>query len=529
MVGMPCPECCGGDCWEWSDNFNRSNSTDCGSDWNEVTVGGDWEILDNELHEDGTANARIFGTRPLPRRSQGEMYIAVDVVNPQAGEVFFIYPSCPDSDTLGDVSVSFTFDGTSTWDIAITATAGSGSTEMTKTLTGGKAGLWVCCDYTSRSIFAGVEGGISTDPDVGPAWADNATFSAGRYYALGHNNEGGATFDDFFIYELRVSAKQLCLNCACSCDGIVPSKTLVATVTSGTDRAACLEDEDWNMYWEYGSGTSFWSGDLLSTANDPTTTITYKLTCDSSDYDATTWRAPGTVTSGITGDTGTDDWNNTDYAKVDDDFNYTDANCKDTEPTKFLKCTNFGFSLPADVTIVGVEVIIQKKTSVAGDVEDYGVYLYNSDGTPTGDNKKNATAWNDTETSVTYGASNDTWDRSLTKTIVESSSFGVIIAAVGKSWTLRNAEIDYVQMKVHYKYRSGYNWTLQITNGSCCVSNPGGCSAIFRANAGSTCNPLSLNFGPFYLASSDLTCWACEDPGGGTASGEYYITVTDPA
>ena len=525
-------QCCSASpCWEWSDNFNRADSTDVGANWNEVV--GAWEILSNELHETGTANAKLFCTQAVPSRSPGEMYIAIDVCDPQAGDAFFIYPSCPDTDSVGDVSVSFTFDGTSTWDIAISAGTGSGASEQTKTTPfDGKVGLYVCCDYTSGSVFAGVEGGISTDPDVGPAWADNAVFTAGRYCAIGHNNAGGATFEDFFIYELRISATRLCLTCGCSCDGIVPSKTLVGTVTSGTDRAACLEGEDWEMYWSHGSGASYWEGDLVSAVNTPTTTITYRLICDGSDYDSSAWKAPGTVASGITLDPGVYAWNDPNNAKVDDDFNYTTADTKSGEPTQFLKCTNFGFSLPADVTIVGVEVNIQRMASVAGDVEDYGVYLFNSDASPIGDNKKDPDAWPGwgMEESVRYGASNDTWSRALTKAIVEGSAFGVIIAAVGKSGTLRTAEIDYVEMKLYYKHRPGYNWKLSITNGTCCTSNPGGCSAVFRANAGSACNPLSLNFGPFYLARSDGTCYACYDPPDeGPIDGMYYISVTDPA
>jgi hypothetical protein len=175
--------------------------------------------------------------------------------------------------------------------------------------------------------------------------------------------------------------------------------------------------------------------------------------------------------------------------------------------------------------------------AVAGDVEDYGVFLYNGETTPKGENKKDPDAWPawGFEESVTYGGANDTWDWTLTQAIVESSTFGVIIAAVGKSATLRTAEIDYVSMKVYYRYRPGYNFKLQITNGACCAANTGGCSGILRANADSTCDPLNLEFGPFYLSATDLLCSACYDPGldidgnplDGPMSGNYKITITD--
>jgi hypothetical protein len=124
----------------------------------------------------------------------------------------------------------------------------------------------------------------------------------------------------------------------------------------------------------------------------------------------------------------------------------------------------------------------------------------------------------------------------LDRDLVNSSLFGILISAVGTTATSRIAGIDYVTLQVYFRYREGYNWKIGIVNGACCTTNPGGCSAVYRANAGSHCNPLSLNFGPFYLSWSDLTCSACYDPMSptGTASedlalrsGSFYLTVTD--
>jgi hypothetical protein len=199
---------------------------------------------------------------------------------------------------VGGVEAKFTFDGSSTWAISVTAGGITGTTEQTSALVGGKARLVVCCDHMSKSVFAYVEGGISTSPDIGSAWASGATFTAGRYAAVGHDNTtNGGTFDRFYIYELRVSAKKMCLECGCSCDGFVPGSGLTATVTEANDRAACFLAEDFAMNWKYGSGSSYWTGDLISDTNSPTTTITYKLTCDASNYDSTARRAAGTIAS----------------------------------------------------------------------------------------------------------------------------------------------------------------------------------------------------------------------------------------
>lgn len=498
-----------------------------GADWNEVV--GEWEILNNELHEDGTANAKIFCTKALPVRSGGEMYVSVDVVNPQAGDVFLIYPACPDAENVGDVIASFTFDGSSTWTISVEAGASSGSSEQTKTLTNNKARLWVCCDYTGAAVFAGVEGGISTDPDVGNAWADDAVFDAGRYVAIGHNNGGtsGATFDDFFIYELRVSSSRLCYTCGCDCDGIVPGKTLVGTVTAADDRAYCMQSEDFEMYWKWGSGTSYWQGDLTIPGTTPTT-ITYRLTCDNSDEANTPNNGSDTqINASLLG--GYDAWDNPTYAEVDDDFYYAEASVTQDEFSQYLYLSNFGFAIPLNVDITGVEVQIQRQASPAGSVRDYGVYLHNGGSVIRGTNMAKEANWPEFEAGTTYGGQYETWGWGtlLDRDTVNSSSFGLIISAIGNSASAGTAQIDYVSMRIYYRYYPGYNFVLSITNGQCCVANAGGCSGLFRANAGSACNPLSLNFGPFYLSYSDLNCWICYEPMSGLTSGKYFITVTD--
>jgi len=81
----------------------------------------------------------------------------------------------------------------------------------------------------------------------------------------------------------------------------------------------------------------------------------------------------------------------------------------------------------------------------------------------------------------------------------------------------------------------GKNFSLEITNGKCCNPNlPNNCNTTFLPIAeDSTCDPFSLEFGPFKLESSDLNCSACynvmEGPPGAPASGQYYIRITEAA
>lgn len=79
-------------------------------------------------------------------------------------------------------------------------------------------------------------------------------------------------------------------------------------------------------------------------------------------------------------------------------------------------------------------------------------------------------------------------------------------------------------------------WTLAAYQ-VCCNTNPGGCDVVWTPLQSSTCHPLNLVFGPFWLASSELTCLACYAPldptpeeceaGDPNCVGYYYITITE--
>lgn len=356
------PECCCA-CWFFVDDFDRSNSTHPGPNWNEVT--GDWEILDLELHEKanggGTSGAKLFGTTPVPAGSEGEMTLSIVVVDPQVNDCFYLYPCCRDTSTVGDVSVRYTYIGSETWDVEILS-SGSGGLESARQLAApiapGRYTLWVCADRQTRMIRAGV---ISIgDP---PAWEDNHDPGDGRYYALGHGNTtNGATFDDFYVTELR-SALTTCTDCWCWCLYHALPKTLTATFTNATERAACIDGRSFELNWEWNAGLPRWRGSTTVTRQGVSVTLEFAIYCASGD----------------------------------------------------------------------------------DDVPSY----------------------------------------------------------------------------------PGKNVTLDFHNNMCCVANSNGCGTYLPVAADSTCQPLSLVFGPFVLATGDLTCRLCYDPLSGPPNGQYYLVITE--
>jgi hypothetical protein len=121
-----------------------------------------------------------------------------------------------------------------------------------------------------------------------------------------------------------------------------------------------------------------------------------------------------------------------------------------------LKGTNFGFSLPADAEILGIEVFIDRKAtfSLTKYIRDYHVRLINSSGTLVGDDKADlVTKWGSVVATITYGSSSDTWSAGLTVTDINNSNFGIWLEA---DWYFDTAatitgSVDAFWIKVYWK------------------------------------------------------------------------------
>jgi hypothetical protein len=122
--------------------------------------------------------------------------------------------------------------------------------------------------------------------------------------------------------------------------------------------------------------------------------------------------------------------------------------------TNYLKATGFGFAIPASATICGISVSIKKRATginILNSISDEAVRLVVA-GTATGTNKAKSASWTGTAAFSNYGGAADTWSTTLTPAEVNSSNFGVAIAAdySGLAGVLLTAEIDYITMQVSY-------------------------------------------------------------------------------
>jgi len=371
--------CCPCDCVSEYDDFYRPDSTNLGPDWYEET--GDWGVENFELVEQygadaGTANACCMFKIPATSGIDNGMWVAmsIDQSNVVTDDEFYLYVCCDDwDDPSSGLKVEFKYLGGGWWRTTIPGGGANGTKDQVADPAGiggpDNVRMYVCADHMTSMVRAGM---VSAGYEY--AWADDVDPGSGLYAGVGHNNtEHKNIFDDWVFTELRIPS-MVCSDCWCYCLGRPPKRSLKATITGATGRASCLGGVEWDMDWEWNSGTSRWEG-----------TAEYPRNPSYGEYyqDVDFWL----------------------YCDGDDD-----------------------------------------------DDEDHP----------------------------------------------------------GKNFTLY--------------------WA---TGAGCCNANAGGCLAgHIPIAASSTCDPFSLTFGPFYLAWSDFTCYACHnptpmDPGDGTGSGYYYIVITE--
>ena len=122
---------------------------------------------------------------------------------------------------------------------------------------------------------------------------------------------------------------------------------------------------------------------------------------------------------------GSDSWLNPTNVLASDDTRATINNLDEGDASRYLKATDFGFTIPASATILGIEVGIEKHSTDA--INDARLRLVKNDVIQTGDRASPA-PWMATDTIKTYGGSADLWNTSWTFADLNSTNFGIAFA-----------------------------------------------------------------------------------------------------
>lgn len=123
-------------------------------------------------------------------------------------------------------------------------------------------------------------------------------------------------------------------------------------------------------------------------------------------------------------------------------------------PSHFLRVTGFGFGVPAEAEITGVEIEMWRRAEPgeggSPDVVDDSVKLrFGTSSTSQGDRAK-AGKWPTTVAATTYGGEDDTWGETLTAAIVDGDGFGAVLAFRNNSFLDARGAVDAVRIRIRY-------------------------------------------------------------------------------
>lgn len=128
---------------------------------------------------------------------------------------------------------------------------------------------------------------------------------------------------------------------------------------------------------------------------------------------------------------------------------YLAPNGEDNERSDWLRGYNFGFSIPTNATIVGIQVQISARATAASMVSLEEVYL-GINGDKELSTSKNTTYLTTSQATYTLGGSTDMWGTAISPSQINNSDFGVIMAADNDDTSYRYCYVYWVKVTVFY-------------------------------------------------------------------------------
>tara|TARA_R100001594_G_C4032333_1_gene261550 strand:+ start:463 stop:1014 length:552 start_codon:yes stop_codon:yes gene_type:complete len=170
-----------------------------------------------------------------------------------------------------------------------------------------------------------------------------------------------------------------------------------------------------------------------------------------SGYNTATATSAGPTSAG-SGDqddnSGGEAWSNVGNVTASDDTYATCALFPLTS-SDFLIGDNFGFAIPGGATITGIEMAVERKTSVSGVGGDSHVQLLKA-GVQHGDNKSGGHSWPTVEAERSWGGASDMWGGTWTPSDINDANFGLRIAATGDEVASCTLSVDHIKCTIYY-------------------------------------------------------------------------------
>lgn len=131
--------------------------------------------------------------------------------------------------------------------------------------------------------------------------------------------------------------------------------------------------------------------------------------------------------------------------------------------SRYLDCHNFGFSIPSDASIKGIQLDITGYCSANSAAKDYEILLRRNN-MPAGTNMAAPGFWPSETATTTYGGGSELWGLAWTPLHIDSSNFGVFIKVKNISPNSPTVFIDAISMTITYELATGiYQQTSTIS------------------------------------------------------------------
>ena len=172
-------------------------------------------------------------------------------------------------------------------------------------------------------------------------------------------------------------------------------------------------------------------------------------TCDCGEALSQGPNSPATASTNAS--IGTKAWSSPENITLDDQLYAEVSGMTKEEISNYLVATNFGFDIPADATILGIEVEFKRTAPGGMGLHDHAVRIVKGGNIGTTD-KSLPYNWNPAEKYMPYGGADELWGESWTPAEVNAPNFGAAIAVIydffaGTDW----AQVNHVRATVHYQ------------------------------------------------------------------------------
>lgn len=117
--------------------------------------------------------------------------------------------------------------------------------------------------------------------------------------------------------------------------------------------------------------------------------------------------------------------------------------------TQKLQVSDFGFALPLDATIRGIEVTVEKGSSILDAIIDSEVRLLKN-GELVGDNLAKIGYWSDMDQPYRYGTHDVLWGETWTPEEINDPGFGISFQADLAAFLFPGAAVDRIKIAIHY-------------------------------------------------------------------------------